>query len=170
VPDMLAALAQTGAIDAAELDRRRAEWLASWRVKTSAAYSGDLWLAGLASPAASRTEAEAAIGTLPSYGKLPSWTPTVPGMALAGHAYLLAGRLPDAVTALRAGASTCTVLPEPFANTRAWLELGTALEQTGDKPGACQAYSVVLARWGHAKPRSLTADRARTHAARLGCR
>ena len=34
----------------------------------------------------------------------------------------------------------------------------------------CAAYRVVLARWGHAKPRSITTERARTLAQSLGCR
>jgi hypothetical protein len=47
--------------------------------------------------------------------------------------------------------------------------LGEALEQTGDKAGACEAYGVVLDRWDHAKPRSVTVDKARARVKALGC-
>jgi hypothetical protein len=44
-----------------------------------------------------------------------------------------------------------------------------ALETKKDTEGACAAYKVVLDRWGHAKPRSVTADQARERAKALGC-
>jgi hypothetical protein len=57
--------------------------------------------------------------------------------------------------------------------TRDWgrsqLYLGELDEQAGDKPSACANCAKVLERWGHAKPRSVTADEARAHATRLGC-
>jgi serine/threonine-protein kinase len=49
------------------------------------------------------------------------------------------------------------------------LDLGRALEQTGDTAGACAAYARVLAKWGTAKPRSITADAAREGVRRLRC-
>ena len=39
----------------------------------------------------------------------------------------------------------------------------------GRRNEACAAYAVVLARWGHAKPRSLTAEKASALARALGC-
>ena len=47
--------------------------------------------------------------------------------------------------------------------------LGEALEAKGDKDGACVAYGEVLVHWGNAKPRSVTADKARAHMKTLGC-
>jgi serine/threonine-protein kinase len=52
---------------------------------------------------------------------------------------------------------------------RAHLHLGDALASKGDTASACAAYRVVLDRWGSARPRSVTADQARAHAASLRC-
>jgi serine/threonine-protein kinase len=94
----------------------------------------------------------------------------MPAQALVGHAYWLAERLDDAIPALRRGTATCTILFDPFGNTRGWLDLGSALEANGDRAGACDAYKVVLDRWGHARPRSVTAERARARTTALGCK
>jgi hypothetical protein len=47
--------------------------------------------------------------------------------------------------------------------------LGQALEQIEDTKGACAAYKVVLDRWAHAKPRSVTAEKAGDRSKALGC-
>jgi hypothetical protein len=47
--------------------------------------------------------------------------------------------------------------------------LGQLLEQKTDRDGACAQYAAVLARWGHAKPRSVTAEKARSRSKALGC-
>ncbi len=47
--------------------------------------------------------------------------------------------------------------------------LGEALEGTGDKPGACTAYGVVMERWKNAKPRSVVLERSRARTKALGC-
>jgi serine/threonine protein kinase len=49
------------------------------------------------------------------------------------------------------------------------LVLGQALEAKGDRAGACAEYARIEVRWGHAKPRSVTADRARERAKALAC-
>jgi hypothetical protein len=57
----------------------------------------------------------------------------------------------------------------PFEHTQVQLVLGQALAARGRRDEACAALAVVLARWGHARPRSATADRARQLAQALGC-
>lgn len=89
--------------------------------------------------------------------------------ASAGHVLVLAGRLADAIPFLRRSSANCFLLDEPFMHLHAQLDLGRALDGTGDVAGACEQYSAVLARWGHAKPRSVTADEARARAKSLGC-
>jgi serine/threonine-protein kinase len=170
VPELLGVLAQVGAITTAQRDERRGRWLETWRAKTSAAYMGDLWLQAWAAPAASRADGEAALGALDAFGGVPPFTPDVPAQAFAGHAYLLAGRTQDAVASLTGAARACTTLVDPFGSTRGLFDLGGALEASGDRAKACDAYRGVLDRWGHAKPRSVTADRARARMAALGCR
>jgi hypothetical protein len=49
------------------------------------------------------------------------------------------------------------------------LYLGELDEKAGNKAAACGHYTKVLGRWGHAKPRSVSADEARAHAGKLGC-
>jgi acetylornithine deacetylase/succinyl-diaminopimelate desuccinylase-like protein len=48
--------------------------------------------------------------------------------------------------------------------------LGEALAALGRRDEACSPLGVVLARWGHARPRSVTAERASALARELGCR
>jgi serine/threonine-protein kinase len=82
----------------------------------------------------------------------------------------LAGRETEARPWLEDFAKICTV---PFLSTRTWartvLYLGETDENAGQKDSACASYAKVLERWGHAKPRSVTADEARAHAKALGC-
>jgi serine/threonine-protein kinase len=61
------------------------------------------------------------------------------------------------------------VLFDPFGNTRGWLDLGAALEAKADRAGACDAYRMVVDRWGQARPRSVTAEHARARAVALAC-
>jgi serine/threonine protein kinase/tetratricopeptide (TPR) repeat protein len=167
-PTMLGALARAGAITASQRAAQRAQWLTAWRGKTSATYLGHLWVSAWALPAGSRDDGVAALEALPEMGGPPTFAPTIATQACVGRAYLLAGHVDEAIAPLRAGAATCTVLNENLTNTRGWHDLGVALEAS-DRDGACKAYGVVLARWGHAKPRSVTADDARARSKALGC-
>jgi hypothetical protein len=62
---------------------------------------------------------------------------------------------------------------QEFVATPLWaweeLRLGELDEQSGNNPSACAHYAKLLERWGHAKPRSVTADEARARATKLGC-
>jgi len=53
--------------------------------------------------------------------------------------------------------------------TRTSLLYGRALEERGDRAGACEVYRTLAARWGEARPRSITAEEARRRAAALRC-
>jgi serine/threonine-protein kinase len=61
------------------------------------------------------------------------------------------------------------VLEHPVEHTRAHLWLGLLREAKHDKEGACAAYRVVLARWGKAKPPSVTAAKAAERTRALSC-
>jgi len=96
--------------------------------------------------------------------------------AWVGHIYLLAGQPRAALPHLRDGAASCTALPNDTtarAYTIWWMrehvELGEALEQTGDPAGACDAYRVVLDRWKNAKPRSVSLEKAKERSKALAC-
>ena len=145
----------------------RADWLAAWRAKTSAAYLGvplDRGVGGLREHA---RQAEAALRAQPEFGRAPA----VRADVLRGRPRRprLLPRRPRPTTqiaALRRGVATCTMLGEGLRTTRAPSSSGGPRER-GRHGGSVRAYGVVLARWGHAKPRSVTADDAR---ARLGTR
>jgi hypothetical protein len=63
---------------------------------------------------------------------------------------------------------SCAAVSDPWSSVMSSLYLGMALEATGDRDGAAEAYRAVLARWGRAKPRSVTADTARERLRALG--
>jgi serine/threonine-protein kinase len=88
---------------------------------------------------------------------------------IVGSVLVRAGRASEAIPWLRGVTQSCTSLETPFEAVRARRWLGEALERTGDKAGACGAYAAVVARWGKAKPRSVTAEEAAGRAKALGC-
>ena len=89
---------------------------------------------------------------------------------LEGRIALASGEYQMASGLLESSVKACFTLEQPFTNTRAHFWLGQAKEHTGDVAGACDAYRVVLQRWGNAKPRSVTASEARKRAEVLGCK
>ncbi|WP_394829726.1 protein kinase domain-containing protein [Pendulispora albinea] len=86
-----------------------------------------------------------------------------------GRVALGAGDYARAIEWLEPAAKSCMSFEQPFANTRSHLWLGDAKERSGDKAGACEAYRVVVQRWGNAKPSSKTAEEARRRARAMGC-
>jgi len=169
VPRMLATLRDTGALTASAFEARRGEWLARWRGKAAGLYLRSLWVYGYAWTVETPEQATAALAVLPEYEPLPMFAPMEIGPVFVGRTYLLGGRLDAAVKTLRKATAACTALAQPIEHTRGNLDLGTALEQNGDVAGACAAYRVVLDRWGDAKPRSVTATKARERVAALHC-
>jgi eukaryotic-like serine/threonine-protein kinase len=170
VPLMLGTLLETGALSATEFAARQRDWLNAWESKTSDAYVHYLWIYGYAAPASSAAGARAALDALPRFSPLPPFNPQTIGGAEIGKAYLLAGQPREALPYLRKATASCGIAHDPIVFTRASLHLGMALEATGDRAGACQAYRSVLDRWKGAKPRSVTLEEARRRAAALGCR
>jgi serine/threonine-protein kinase len=84
-----------------------------------------------------------------------------------GAMYAFAGHGAEAIPYLEKAGASCYQLDEVMDLTHDSYALGVAREQTGDLPGARAAYQRVLDRWGGAKPRSVTADKARTRLAAL---
>ena len=164
-PRLLAA----GAHSTAEWTRLREEWLRESLATPTPDARGFAWLRAWAAPATTRADAEEALRELPAFLPLPTRDSyNMPSVDL-GAVYFLAGRIEDAVAVLRPAAAACRGLDLPFAHMRAQLLLAQSLEAQGDKRGACAAYADVLARWGAAKPRSVSAELARRHAASLAC-
>jgi serine/threonine protein kinase len=119
--------------------------------------------------AESPAEAAPALARLPDVGPLNRRVRRTYTAALAGHLFLLDGRIDEAIALLAPEAKRCDGLFYPFEFVHASLWLGEALEAKGDAPGACAAYKGVLDHWGHAKPRSVSADKARGRAKALHC-
>jgi tetratricopeptide (TPR) repeat protein len=159
---------RAGGLSPAEFAARRATWLEDER--RNVAQSGLTWTYAFAAPAETKVEAEEALAALPGYEPLSSFTYYV-GIpdAEIGRTYLLAGQAAAAVRHLTKAVATCSAFRYPFAHTQAALHLGEALESSGDVTGACGAYAKVIARWGQAKPRSISAERARSRSKALAC-
>jgi len=147
-----------------------------WRKEASPDLSATPWLRWLAFdavPALSPDEAREALA-LPSALPVPHARQTHVNAQL-GHVLLLAGRAAEASRYLEEAAYACRTLYgfSTFSSEvpiiRAAFDLGQAREALGDKAAACAAYSRVLARWGHATPRSITAEKARTRSTALRC-
>jgi hypothetical protein len=89
---------------------------------------------------------------------------------LLGHVMLLAGEIDAGIPWLERAAHVCfTRSGDPFVVQHARLELAQALEQKNDVEGACKEYDRIVAQWGHARPRSLTAERAKARLTALHC-
>jgi serine/threonine-protein kinase len=166
----LTAVAATGAEG---LAATRSKWVDD-RLRGGATPSL-IWTLAWAAPASTKDEAKGALDALAEDKRL---APLLMiqgafcvGMvdAYAGHVYLLADRPTEAIPYLRHATNACMGLDNPFEQLHAQLDLGLALEQTGDRAGACAAFGRVLERWGHARPKSVTADAARVHMTKLGC-
>ena len=113
-------------------------------------------------------DANEAFEAVPRFNGLPKRFGTrMPYELDIGRVYLLAGRVDEAIPRLAEAAHACRY-GDPsvvWAN----LDLGKAFEQKHDKEKACDAYAVVLKRWGNAKPKSVTADEAKKRSKALGC-
>jgi serine/threonine-protein kinase len=161
-----------GVIDDAELEQARAAFLEGWTRQSSRVrfVRGVAWLDGYAAMVETKEDAAEALRELPAYAPIPVGLRTALNDEALGRTELLAGRVDDAVGPLARAAHMCNALDDPFRHVRAQLLLGQALEARGDAGGACSEYAEVLAWWGAARPRSVTAERAKDRRARLACR
>ena len=166
---LAAAEVRGGLLAAAGFAQRRDAWLREREPRTHSNMKGYLWVHAYAEHAETSDQAQEAMAALGRFGGMPSHRPLTATNYSIGRTLLLAGKTEEAVGYLRKAAHACMPLSAPVRYVRANLFLGQALEATGDKAGACKAYDVVLARWGKAKPRSVTAEEARRRSKALGC-
>jgi tetratricopeptide (TPR) repeat protein len=172
-PSLWIAERRGGLLSPTAFEVERDAWVRGWESRLPGPYRPYAWLHGFARVAETREDAEKALAELPRFGPIPRFTPLTFGDAFVGRTYLLAGRAAEALPYLRRAARSCLAVEHPIEHTQVQLALGRAATQAGE-PGAraeaCAAYGVVLARWGTARPRSVTAEAARSLAASLGCR
>jgi tetratricopeptide (TPR) repeat protein len=160
---------RAGRIADAEFRATREAWAREDMAKAAPQRANLAWFWYYGQPAATPADAREALDALPRYSPLPADAADVYGERVMGHVLLLAGRVDEAIPHLRRAVSGCLdPLYIPSHQLAAGM-LGEALESRGDVPGACAAYDEVLAHWGNAKPRSVTADAARARAKKLGC-
>jgi serine/threonine-protein kinase len=170
LPKMYAFAVRAKLRSAADRDGALDAWRRLWD-DAEPSMRSQWWVIGFAVPAMDEADAKHALEIAPK--PLPRVHTNQfhrEGMASVGKVLLFAGRAEEALPLLRTAAASCSALQAPIDHTRANLYLGQALERTGDATGACAAYKIVLARWGKASPRSVTADQARARVAALRCR
>ncbi|MBN1210509.1 MAG: protein kinase [Myxococcaceae bacterium] len=155
---LLAVMRRAGVISREEAERRLAERLSGWHGKVAPHVRNFLWIHFYAAPAATPEEGREAMAALEQYQPLPPHKPLVPGDAYIGQAFLLGGRVDEALPALERMAKSCYALRYPMEYLRNHYFLGQAREAKGDTAGACAAYAAVLEHWGSARPRSVTAE------------
>jgi serine/threonine-protein kinase len=168
-PRLLLAERRGGLLSAAEFEQRRAAWVAAWEQKVAPVRRPFVWLHGFATAVETPKDAERALAVQPDYGPIPPFTPHLLGDAFVGSTFFLAGRTAEALPYLERAARSCVAVESPIEHTQVQLTLGQALGQVGRHDEACAAYGVVLSRWGAARARSVTADKARALAATEGC-
>jgi tetratricopeptide (TPR) repeat protein len=168
-------LYRLGGLSRDEFMERRDRWLAAKRAQPAGNIYGSslgfAWIAAYGGPAHTPEDAREALDALPRYLPLPQPLMQFPEFVLpTGTVYFLAGRYAEAIPYLTTAARCCDVLASINEIMTASLELGLARENTGDDPGACDAYGDVVHRWGSASPPSVTAAKAKTRMRALGCR
>ena len=160
---------RAGRIPDDEFRATREAWAREDMAKAAPGQANLVWFSYYGQPASTPSDAREALAALPQYSPLPPYEGSVYHERVMGHVLLLAGRVDDAIPHLRRAVSGCFDPNFIPSHQYAAEMLGEALEGKGDIPGACAAYGEVLAHWGSARPRSVTADAARAHMKTLGC-
>jgi serine/threonine-protein kinase len=176
-PAALHALRKAGRLTESEAAKMREAWIREARASLPARRANGIWVPFFARWAESAADAREALAALPAFSPMPPLvTPWARGDEAAVRA--LAGDPDGALPGLRAAVAWCgSALRDPVVSSpgtlietqRHRLLLGRVLEQRSDSAGACEQYATILSRWGHAKPRSVTAEAARARSRALGC-
>jgi tetratricopeptide (TPR) repeat protein len=164
---------EVGILTRAELDQRREAWRkaradADARLgRRTSAYT--LWKIVYAIDASTDAEAREAVTLMPDNGVIPASDKADPeDQLLVGRVRARAGDYEGAIPLLTYATRACSIaIRDWLEQTSAFYYLGLSLEHTGDAEGARRAYGTVVARLGHAKPRSITADLARKRLAAM---
>ena len=171
VPVVLSFAYHGGGMPKAEFDRALGAFRVKWDGLLRGGYRPYLWVYANAAVVETPEEAKEALAALEPASPLPPFIPYgfIP-LAAVGRTMWLAGRENEGIDALTHAAHACAagVHPIPWMHAHAWL--AEALAKRGDLEGACRENDVVLARWGNARPASVTADAARARSRALGCK
>jgi serine/threonine-protein kinase len=168
-PFLLVAGRRVGWMTAADFETRRKAWVDTWAARGQADLQPFVWLHGYAAVAETPDDAARALTEMPKYAAPPPLSLFALGDASIGNTYMLAGQNGEALGWLQRAAASCRAVESPFLHTQAHLLLARLRANAGARDEACAAYHVVLARWGSARSRSVTAEAARKEADALGC-
>ncbi len=157
-----------GLVSADAAREKRDAWIRTWESRLRGPSHSSVWFNAYARPASTAADAKEALDHAPGDLKRLSLGTWLESEAI-GRVYLLAGQYDQAVPYLQNAASQCGMRKFPLLIPRARNLFGLALEGKGDRDGACVAFGAVLARWGRAKPSSVTAKEASAHARALHC-
>lgn len=172
----LAALHRGARLPDSRANATRDGWLSAWKV--SGSLVNTVWVPLYAACADTPAEAREALAALPAYSPLATHATHPSEAGSEGRVYALAGEGDRATPLLQAAVRWCGDVPrtsEPLPidwlvdGARDRFLLGQALEAS-DHEASCAQYTSVLARWSNAKPRSVTAEKARARSRALGCR
>jgi tetratricopeptide (TPR) repeat protein/predicted Ser/Thr protein kinase len=163
IPLALAAAVSAGLVDASKARERRSRWLAD---ATRSLPPSVAWAMAFGPAVVDPGVIGEARVALPRdvpwpfhrYGLVLSRTE-------AAKAFRALGDRGRAMEMFRLAAQTCLAPSDPFLSTHAHLGLAQMLEESGAIDEARKHYRVVVDRWGNAKPRSLSAELAKS---RLG--
>jgi serine/threonine-protein kinase len=166
---ILAIARRSGAISDSDYQSRLRDWRDKWSKDLRGGWRPYLWVYGYAAPASTKDEGAEAVKALDALGPVPPFMSDgdMPH-ASVGRALLLGGRTSEAITYLRRAAKSCDALTRPLTWVQTHAQLGDALTEAKDTKGACEAYAVVVGRWGAAK-KSVTARHARERMTALHC-
>jgi serine/threonine-protein kinase len=162
----LVALRDAGRLPEARVRALSDEWMAE-----SGSTRTGWWLYSWAGSVETPAQAQEALAALPQSPPLPSLTLNWNAAGDLGKVYSLAGDADRAIPLLRQAVNACRpfIMSSEHDHLLNRLLLGRAFEQKGDTAGACEQYAAILERWGNAKPKSVTADAARTRRKALAC-
>jgi tRNA A-37 threonylcarbamoyl transferase component Bud32/tetratricopeptide (TPR) repeat protein len=160
--------ARAGAISEPDLRARRDAWYgAATRVLSSDVDRLRAWELAYGLGIEREDEALEALSVWPADIQRPSATQEID--ASLGRALWLGGKQGEAQPYLERYSLRCSRWEDILSSMREDLLYGRVLEARGDRDRACPVFAAILARWGEAKPRSVTAEEARKRSRSLGC-
>jgi serine/threonine-protein kinase len=172
-PALVAIEARAGLLAPAEAARLVDAWDAEWHERlhddSGPGVVNERWAVMHATGVTTPDEATEALRLVKpgDPGSLGIWPMT--SAAPYGRTLLLAGRVDEAIPYLQRTAADCEEARSTLSVFAARYDLGEALASKGDTKGACDAWREIVFRWGDAKPRSITAEAAKTGMRALGC-
>ncbi|MFS8066886.1 MAG: hypothetical protein ACMG6S_10995, partial [Byssovorax sp.] len=159
-------VARTRAPSASEVRATRDAWVRA-AMPVTPLQKAEVWGVAYAEGIERADEAAEALAARPEGARWPIFHQ--PLDASLGRALWLGGQRDAALPHLSRTFTRCDRFPTLFATARSDLLFARALEDQGERGRACAVYQTVLARWHHAKPRSVTADEARRRGLALRC-